>query len=132
MHSGPRTGRRVRNAISYFSRHNHARMPNNLNFQMLPLLTCVGVLITDVADIDPNFESEARNTYLDFLDHALKSNQHYSCVEELFGKSIFIITKCAVVSRCACLLRASRLYLLILICVYLVHILKLYCDVILV
>ena len=49
-------------------------MPNNLNFQMPPLLTCVGVLITDVADIDPNFVCEGSTTYLDFLDHAQKSN----------------------------------------------------------
>ena len=49
-------------------------MPNNLNFQMPPLLTRVGVLITDVADIESNFECEARTTYLYFLDHALKSN----------------------------------------------------------
>ena len=67
-------------------------MPNNLNFLMPTFLTRVGVLITDVADIDPNFECEARTTYLDFLDHALKSNQHYSCVEESFGKRVCLLS----------------------------------------
>ena len=50
-----------------------------------------------MADIEPNFECEARTTYLDFLDHAQKSNQHYSCAEESFGKRV-----CLYHQMCSC------------------------------